>query len=137
MARILAIDYGTKRVGLAVTDPLKIIASPLQTVHANDIFEFLKNYCQQEEVEAFVVGYATNDDGQDTDSTPHIRGFVRKLEKEFPQKPVHLQDESFSSRMALQSMIASGTKKKDRRKKENLDKISAAIILQAYLADNE
>lgn len=137
MGRLLAIDYGTKRCGIAVTDPLKIIASPLDVVHPNDLLGFLKQYCENEDVEAFVVGYPLNDDGGDTNSTPHIRGFVRKLSKDFPQKPVHLQDESFSSRDAMQSMIAAGSKKKDRKKKENIDKVSAAIILQAFLAENE
>lgn len=135
MARIMAIDYGTKRVGLAVTDPLQIIASPMETVATKDIFSFIKNYCASEEVEAFVVGMPLDLYDQDTDSTPHVRGFVKKLEKLLPGKAIHLQDERYTSKMAVQSMIAAGVKKKDRRKKENIDKVSAAIILQAYLEE--
>ena len=135
MARIMAIDYGTKRVGLAVTDPLQIIASPMETVATQQIFPFIKDYCAQEEVEAFVVGMPLDLYDQDTDNTPHVRGFVKKLEKLFPGKAVHLQDERYTSKMAVQSMVAAGVKKKDRRKKENIDKVSAAIILQAYLEE--
>ena len=135
MGRILAIDYGTKRVGLAATDPLQIIASPMETVPTKDIFTFLKDYCTREEVEAFVVGMPLDLYDNDTDNTPHVRGFVGKLEKLYPGKAIHLQDERYTSKMAVQSMIAAGVKKKDRRKKENIDKVSAAIILQAYLEE--
>jgi putative holliday junction resolvase len=133
MPRILAIDYGTKRVGLAVTDPLKIIASALDTVHSKDIFVFLKTYLETEEVEAFVVGMPVNLDGEDTNNTPHVKGFVRNLKKTYPDIPVHLHDERFTSKMALQAMIAGGSSKKDRREKGNIDKISATIILQSYM----
>jgi putative holliday junction resolvase len=133
MPRILAIDYGTKRVGLAVTDPLKIIASALDTVHSKDIFVFLKTYLETEEVEDFVVGMPVNLDGEDTNNTPHVKGFVKNLKKTFPDIPVHLHDERFTSKMALQAMIAGGSSKKDRREKGNIDKISAAIILQSYM----
>jgi putative holliday junction resolvase len=133
MPRILAIDYGTKRVGLAVTDPLKIIASALDTVHSKDIFVFLKTYLETEEVEAFVVGMPVNLDGEDTNNTPHVKGFVKNLKKTFLDIPVHLHDERFTSKMALDAMIAGGSSKKDRREKGNIDKISAAIILQSYM----
>jgi putative holliday junction resolvase len=133
MPRILAIDYGTKRVGLAVTDPLKIIASALDTVHSKDIFVFLKTYLEIEEVEAFVVGMPVNLDGEDTNNTPHVKGFVKNLKKTYPDIPVHLHDERFTSKMALQAMIAGGSSKKDRREKGNIDKISATIILQSYM----
>jgi putative Holliday junction resolvase len=124
--RILSIDYGTKRVGLAVTDPLKIIASALEMV-------FLKSYIESEEVEAFVVGMPVNLDGEDTNNTPHVKGFVKNLQKNFPEIPIHLHDERFTSKIALQAMISSGYSKKDRREKGNIDKISAVIILQSYM----
>ena len=131
--RILAIDYGTKRVGLAVTDPLKIIASALETVHSKDVINFLKAYLEVEEVETFVVGMPVNLDGKDTNNTPHVKGFVKNLQKTFPEIPVHLHDERFTSKIALQTMISSGYSKKDRRDKGNIDKISAVIILQSYM----
>jgi putative Holliday junction resolvase len=131
--RILAIDYGTKRVGLAVTDPLKIIASALETVHSKDVIDFLKAYLEGEEVEAFVVGMPVNLDGQDTNNTSHVKGFVKKLQITFPDVPIHLHDERFTSKIALQAMILSGYSKKDRREKGNIDKISAVIILQSYM----
>ncbi len=133
MSRILAIDYGTKRVGLAVTDPLKIIASALETVHSKDVIEFLKAYIETEEVESFVVGMPVNLDGEDTNNTSHVKGFVKKLQTTFPDIPIHLHDERFTSKIALQAMIASGYSKKDRRVKGNIDKISAVIILQSYM----
>ncbi len=136
MSRLLAIDYGTKRVGLAVTDPLKIIASPLDTIHSKDVIAFLKNYHLKEKIEAFIVGMPKNLNNQDTNATGLVKQFIKLLEKNFPGMPIHLVDERFTSKMALQTMIAGGTKKKDRAKKENLDKISAAIILQSYLAYN-
>ena len=133
MPRILAIDYGTKRVGLAVTDPLKIIASALDTVHSKDVIDFLKAYLDIEEVEAFVVGMPVNLDGEDTNNTSHVKGFVKNLQKIFPDIPIHLHDERFTSKIALQAMILSGYSKKDRREKGNIDKISAVIILQSYM----
>lgn len=136
MGRIVAIDYGNKRVGLAVTDPLKLIASPLDTIHTKDIYTFLKAYAQQQEVEAFVVGLPKKLDNTPTDVTSAVIGFVRKLQKEIPGIPVHTLDERFTSRMAFQTMIAGGLKKKDRQNKATVDKISAAIILQSYLQAN-
>ncbi len=133
MGRIVAIDYGTKRVGLAVTDPLKIIASALETVHAKDVLTYLKNYCAKEAVDAFVVGMPTRLDGSDTNNTSHVKGFVGQLKKLFPEHPIHLHDERFTSSMALQAMIMSGSTKKDRREKGNIDKVSATIILQSFM----
>ena len=134
MARVLAIDYGTKRVGLAVTDPLQMIASPLDTVHPLDLMDYLQKYTQQEDVECFVLGWPKNLDNSDTEMLAHVKGFHRKLLKTFPDKPVHRIDERFTSKMALDTMIRGGSKKKDRiQKTGNLDKISASIILQSYL----
>lgn len=133
MGRILAIDYGTKRVGLAVTDPLQLIASPLDTVHSKDVLTYLKNYVETEEVEAFVVGMPTHRDGSATDATPHVIGFIRTLKKQFSDIEVHEEDERFTSKMAQDAMIAGGMKKKQRQQKGNLDRISAVIILQSFL----
>jgi putative Holliday junction resolvase len=133
MARILAIDYGAKRVGLAATDPLQIIASPLDTVHSKDFIEFIRKYLLREPVEAFIVGMPKRLDNTDTDATAGAKGCVTLLRKHFPQIPVHLHDERFTSRMAQQAILASGAKKKDRQNKELVDKVSASIILQSYL----
>jgi putative Holliday junction resolvase len=137
MPRVLAIDYGTKRVGLAVTDPLKIIASPLEMVHSKDLIQYLTNYFTKEEVEAVVCGYPTNEEGGATDATRHVDAFINLFKKKFPTMPLHLQDESFSSQEAMQAMIHSGSNRKQRNKKSgNIDKISAAIILQQFLEEN-
>jgi len=133
MGRILAIDYGTKRVGLAVTDPLQIIASPLETIHSSKIIGFLKNYLLKEEVDEFVLGYPKNLKNQNTDATKPVEHFFAILKKTFPAKKVSLIDERFTSKIAMDSLIASGASRKDRRNKENIDKISAAIILKSYL----
>lgn len=133
MPRILAIDYGSKRVGLAVTDPLKIIANPLETVLSDKVIDFLRNYTKDEEVETFVVGKPQNLDGSDTDATQLVENFVKSLKKYFPKIPIQLHDERFTSKMALQAMITAGSKKKDRQNKGNIDKISATIILQSFL----
>lgn len=133
MGRILAIDYGTKRVGLAVTDPLQIIASPLDTVHSKDVIKYLKDYDANEGIEELVLGMPKKLDGTDTNATRHVQQFHKHLKKQFPEKPVYLHDERFTSKIALDAMIASGSKKKDRREKGNIDKVSAAVILQSYL----
>ncbi len=133
MPRILSIDYGLKRVGLAVTDPMQIIASALETVPEKEIMSYLKSYTEKEEVELFVLGYPTRSDGSDTHATPHVREFKKRLEKLFTQIPVQLEDESYTSKRAMEAMVQAGVKKKDRRKKENLDKLSAVIILQSYM----
>jgi putative Holliday junction resolvase len=134
MPRVLAIDLGTKRTGLAVTDPLKITANPLDTIDTSLLMNYLRSYCAREEVEALVLGYPTRLNGQDNEMTPKVMQLKEELENAFPEKKVVLIDERFTSKMALQSMIAMGSKKKDRKEKAgNLDKVSAAIILQSYL----
>ena len=133
----MAIDYGKKRTGLAVTDPLKIIATALETVLTIDLLKYLADYMQKEEVEQIVLGLPVNLNSQDTDITADVRKFADILRSHFPVIPVHFYDERFTSKMALQSMIDSGTKKKDRREKGNLDKISAVIILQSFLSSNK
>jgi len=133
MGRILAIDYGAKRVGLAVTDPLQIIATALTTVPEKEVIDFLKNYIITENVERFVVGMPLSLNGDDTHATPLVKAFIKRLQKTFPNVPVDTEDEQYTSKMAVQSMVQAGVKKKDRRKKENIDKISATIILQSYL----
>ena len=136
MGRVLAIDYGTKRVGFAVTDPLQIIASPLETVPTHQVIQFLKTYFASENVDCVVLGFPTNLNNKDTDMTADVRAFHKRLEKEFPNKAIHLHDEKFTSKMALDAMITGGMKKKDRKVKGNVDRISAAIILQSYLESN-
>lgn len=126
-------DYGAKRTGLAVTDPLAIIASPLTTVPSHELMDFLKDYFAKEEVSEVVFGMPRNTDGSPTNATPLVEAAVNRFKKLFPGKKLFLHDERFTSRMALDSMIASGSKKKDRRDKSNIDKISATIILQSYL----
>ncbi len=133
MARILAIDYGMKRTGLAVTDPSQIIATALETVPTEKLINFLKDYCQREPVDQLVVGFPRRLNNTDTDMTPEVRKLVTVLEKAFPGKPVTLIDERFTSTMARQAMIAGGMKKKDRRDKGNVDKISATLILQSFM----
>ena len=133
MGRILAIDYGLKRTGLAVTDPLQIIATALNTVSTTEIFSYLQQYDQNEEVEAFVIGMPKGMRNEDTDITKAVERFAALLQKKFPEKPVYLHDERFTSKMAMDALIAGGTSKKYRRKKENIDKVSAVIILQSFL----
>ncbi|MFN3999535.1 Holliday junction resolvase RuvX [Algoriphagus sp.] len=134
MSRVLAIDLGTKRTGLAVTDPLKILANPLETIESGQLMNYLKTYCAKEDVEAIVLGLPTRLNGQDNEMTPRVMKLKGELEKTFPEKRIVLVDERFTSKMAMQSMIAMGSKKKDRKEKAgNLDKVSAAIILQSYL----
>lgn len=131
--RILAFDYGTKRIGIAVTDPLQIIATGLDTIHPKDIVEYLKNYLTRESVELFVVGEPLQMDGTPSQSTPHIKGFITILKKHFPEIPVERIDERFTSKMASAVVAKSGFKRSDRRDKARLDTISATIILQTYL----
>jgi putative Holliday junction resolvase len=133
MSRILAIDYGQKRVGVAVTDPMKIIASPLTTVVAKEFEAFLIGYVEKEGVDEFVIGYPVMLNNLPSESVKYVEPFIKKLKKMFPNKPVHLVDERFTSKMALRAMIDGGMKKKDRRDKAMVDKISAAIILQSFL----
>ncbi|GAB4289550.1 MAG: Holliday junction resolvase RuvX [Marinilabiliales bacterium] len=133
MGRVIAIDYGTKRTGIAVTDPMKIIAHALDTIDTKDIFNFLNDYLQNENVETIVVGFPLNLQGKETNATQHVKGFVRKLKKSFPGINIEITDERYSSKLALQAMITAGVKKSQRKDKKNLDKISATIILQNYL----
>lgn len=133
MGRYLAIDFGSKRTGIAVTDPLKIICSPLTGVRSHELFDFLKNYFDKEEVEKVIVGWPTRDDGSDTSNTQNVRAFVNRFRKIFPDMELVLHDEWNTSNMAISSMIAGGMKKKDRRNKLNVDKMSATIILQNYM----
>ena len=133
MARILAIDYGTKRVGVAVTDELQIIASGLTTVHSSEIVSFLKEYCQKEEVECIVVGEPKKLNNEATHSTEAIENFVAHLKKVFPTVKIDRIDERFTSVLASKAIIASGVKKKKRKEKGLLDEVSATIILQDYL----
>jgi putative Holliday junction resolvase len=133
MARILAIDYGTKRVGIAVTDPEKLVANPLTTVPTKDIITYLSNYLQSEAVEAIVVGMPRDLFNNESHSTQAVKQFVNQLKRKFEAYPLHLHDERYTSKMALDAMIRSGSSKSDRRKKENIDKLSATIILQSYM----
>jgi putative holliday junction resolvase len=133
MGRILAVDYGIKRTGIAVTDPLRIIATPLETVPTPDLFSFLTRYLQKETVDEFVVGMPKTLLNKDSEIAPMVRIFVENLKLTFPEKHVHLADERFTSSMAMQAMIDGGMKKKDRQVKGNVDKISATIILQSFL----
>ena len=133
MGRILAIDYGHKRVGLAVTDPLQLIATPLDTVHSQDLLAYLKTYHQREPLAALVVGMPKNLQNEATDSTSAVVGLVRRLRREFPEVPVHEVDERFTSRMAQAAMLAGGLSKKDRRDKATVDRVSATLILQSFL----
>jgi putative holliday junction resolvase len=134
MGRIIAIDLGTKRTGIAVTDTLKILANPLQTVETNHLIEFLQSYFQKEDVETIVLGFPKKLDGKPNEMTPKVISLKDRLTKLFPDKKLVLIDERFTSKMAMQSMITMGSKKKDRKEKTgNLDKVSAAIILQSYL----
>ena len=133
MPRILAIDYGTKRVGLAVTDPLKIIASALDTVHAKDVIAYLKKYTLAEEVDCFVVGLPKRLDGTDSQSAVHVNAFVTALGKNFPNIKIVRVDERFTSTIATRSLLEMGLKKKDRSNKSNIDQVSAVLILQTYM----
>ena len=133
MGRILAIDYGNKRVGLAVTDPLQLIATPLETIHSQDVVAYLKAYHQREPLDALVVGMPRTLSNEATDSTSAVVGLIRRLRKEFPEVPVHEIDERFTSRMAHAAMLAGGLSKKDRRDKATVDRVSATIILQSFL----
>lgn len=133
MPRILAIDYGAKRTGLAVTDPLQIIATGLTTVESPTLIQFLKNYFIKETVELILIGEPKNLDDTDTHATPLVRQIIARIQKEFPAIPIKPVDERFTSRMASRAMIEMGMKKKQRQNKALVDEISATIILQEYL----
>ncbi|UKT63417.1 Holliday junction resolvase RuvX [Pedobacter mucosus] len=136
MARILAFDYGTKRIGIAVTDPLQIIATGLDTIHPKDAIEYIKKYLLNESVEAFVLGDPKQMDGTPSESKQHAKGFATLLKKAFPAIPLHWVDERFTSKMAQQAIMQSGLKKMDRRDKDRVDTIAATIILQYFMETN-
>ena len=133
MSKILAIDYGQKRVGLAITDDHQLIASGLTTIHSKDIFEYLNSIFSKENISIVVVGVAKNLDNTPSQSSKFIEPFVVKLAKQFPEITIQRVDERFTSKMAFQTMIDAGLKKKDRRNKALVDQISATIILQSFL----
>ncbi len=133
MGRILAVDYGKKRVGLAVTDPLKIIGSALATIPAHEIFSYLKDYFSKEQVEKLVVGLPKQMNNQPSESMPLINQFVAQFKRLYPEIPVQMVDERFTSKLAVQTMVMGGVKKKDRQNKAMIDTVSATIILQSYL----
>lgn len=133
MARLLSIDYGKKRTGIAVSDPLQIIANGLTTVETTGLFDFLANYLQKEEVSCIVVGLPRQMNNEPSENMKRIEPFVNRLRKLYPHIEVEYFDERFSSKMALQTMIDGGVKKKDRQNKALVDEISATIILQGYM----
>lgn len=133
MARILAIDYGGKRTGLAVTDPLQIIATGLSTIESKELIPYLKKYFLTEAVELIIIGLPKNWDDSDTHGTPLAEAAIKKLQKSFPQIPLKTVDERYTSKMAKDAMLQMGMKKKDRQIKGNVDIIAATIILQEYL----
>ncbi len=133
MDRLLGIDYGRRRTGLAASDPLGIFASALDTVDSAKLIDYLKKYAEKERIVRFVVGYPVNLDGRPSEAQASVDAFLKQLEAAFPGIPVSLEDERFTSVLAHQAMIDGGMKAKDRRDKASVDKISAALILQAYL----
>lgn len=135
--RIMAFDYGTRRIGVAVTDPLQLIASALTTVHPEKFDEFLSTYMQQEKVGVFVVGMPRQMDGTPSQSAAHIVGFIRKLKRKYPEIPVVEMDERFTSKMAKASILAAGANQKQRRDKALVDAVAAALILQSYMQKRE
>ena len=137
MGRILAIDYGQKRVGIAVTDPLQLIANGLTTVHVKDIWEFLVNYLKTEPVDCIVVGEPRDMQNHPSDAARFIEPFVTRLRKNFPDMKIERMDERFTSKMAHDTMLAGGLKKLQRQNKALVDTISATIILQSYMHSTE
>jgi putative holliday junction resolvase len=133
MARILCLDYGLKRTGIAVTDPLQIIATGLTTIDSRQLINFLKDYFSKEQVELIVIGEPKNWDDTDTHATPLVEKCIKELEKNFPKMPVKKVDERYTSKMAKDAMLEMGMKKKDRRNKSFVDEIAATIMLQEYL----
>jgi len=133
LPRILSIDYGSKRTGLAVTDPLKIIATGLIGLHTKDLETFLTHYFKKEQVELVIIGHPTNWDDSDTHATPLVQAFINRFKKVFPNVPIVKVDERYTSKMAVQSMVESGMKKKHRQNKNMIDEIAATIMLQEYL----
>lgn len=137
MGRILAIDYGQKRVGLAVTDPLQIIANGLDTISAAEVLDYLKQYFAKEQVDKIIIGLPKQMSGEESESMKYIRPFVGQLQKAFPGMEIVYVDERFTSVLAHKAMLDGGLKKKARQDKALVDKISATIILQTYLESNK
>lgn len=133
MGRYLAIDYGTKRCGIAVSDPLRMISSPLDTVRSDELMNFLVAYFQKEEIECVVVGKPLKEDNSPSESYIHVERFVHSFKKRFPGMRLEWEDERFTSRMASDSMVQAGMKKSARMRKENIDKVSAALILRSFM----
>jgi putative Holliday junction resolvase len=131
--RIIGIDYGVKRIGLAVTDPLQIFASPLMTVMTTEFYKFITGYLETDDVDAFVIGYPVQMNNQPSASVTYINPFIKRLKKTYPEKHIYLADERFTSQMAIRTMVEGGVKKRDRQDKSMVDKISASIILQSFL----
>lgn len=134
MARIMCIDYGGKRTGIAVTDPLQIIATGLTTIETKNFIPFLKDYFSKEQVEKILIGMPTNWDDSDTHATPLVKNAIAQLKKNFPHIPVETVDERYTSKMAKDAMLEMGLKKSQRRDKKLVDEIAATIMLQEYLA---
>lgn len=133
MGRVIGIDYGKKRTGIAISDPSKFLASPLETIATVGLLTFLKEYFEREAVDGIVIGMPKRLDNSDTHTTQDVRNLIQLLKSTFPDIPVYEEDERFTSKLALDAMISAGTTKKQRRDKGNIDKLSAAIILQSYL----
>ena len=135
MGRIMAIDYGLKRVGIAVTDPMKIIASPLTTIAADQLLDYIKDYSEREDLEELVIGWPMGLNNLETDSTRAVQSIVAKIRNKFPDLKVQTIDERFTSKIATEAIRASGARKKQRRDKKLIDKVSASLILQTYLGN--
>ncbi|HDP76326.1 MAG TPA: Holliday junction resolvase RuvX [Bacteroidales bacterium] len=133
MGRIVALDIGRKRTGIAMTDPLRIIASPLETIPTHKVIDYLTGLFLKENIDILVVGYPRQMNNTPSEAVNYIKPVINSIKKRFPEMPIELVDERFTSKMALQVMIDGGMKKKDRQVKSNVDKISAAIILQSYM----
>ncbi len=133
MGKVIGIDYGKKKVGFAISDSLGISTNPLGTIPVHEVWKFIAKQTEQEEIDTFVVGYATHKDGTDAESMQYIHPFVKGLKKKYPDKNVVFEDENYTSVIAERSLIESGAKKKTRRNKELVDTISAMLILQSFL----
>lgn len=133
MGRALAIDYGTKRTGIATSDPLKMIANGLTTVKTHDLLPFLEDYIAQEQVDTIVIGYPLQMDGTPSDTLPHIKGLGKRIQQKFPQMTIVYEDERYTSVLAQKAILEGGARKKARQEKGLVDKVSATIILQSYL----
>lgn len=133
MSRLMAFDYGSKRIGVAVTDSLQIIATSLTTIHPKDVIDFIKKYIETENVACFILGEPKQMDGSASQSGQQVKGFATLLKKNFPDIPIEMEDERFTSKMASAAIAQSGLKKTDRQKKDLIDAVAAVIILQSYL----